>query len=96
MTEYVLRHPRSHLLLAKKERPRNLRLGAGFGQDYRWVRKQEEATRFTSYADAELPAIFLNLREFEIRPMLSCGLMGEPVTRDEAMANGTFHSVRAA
>lgn len=96
MSAYVLRHPRTHMFLAKKERPKNIRMSAGFGQDYRWVRTHSEATAFSSYADAELPAIFLNLADYEIRPLLSCGLVGDPVSREQAQANGTFHRARTA
>lgn len=94
-TIYIVQHPRTRMFLAKKERPKNIRLGSGFGQDYRWVRTHGEATMFASYADAELPGIFLNLTGLEIRPLLSCSLLGEPVDRETAMANGTFHKDRS-
>src|SRR5688500_15846433 len=91
-TNYIVRHPRTKLLLAKKERNRTFGIGSGFGQDYKWVRTQGEATVFPCYADAELPGIFLDLASVDICPLLSCGLLGDPVDRDTAMANGTFHS----
>jgi len=92
MNAYVVRHPRTSMFLAKKERPRNVRMSAGFGQDYKWVRTLSEATAFGCYADAELPVIFLNLAAADICPLLSRGLAGDPIDRDTAMANGSFHS----
>jgi hypothetical protein len=92
MADYILRHPRTQMLLAKKQRPKGLRLGSGFGQDYKWVRTVEEATRFPCYVHAEEPVIFLGLADYEIRPLLSCGLLGDPVSRDEALKNGTYNS----
>lgn len=88
---YVVRHPRTLMLLAKKERPKSIRFGAGFGQDYKWVRNVGEATQFAGYADAELPGIFLSLQDVDICPLLSCGLLGDPVDRDTAIADGSFH-----
>jgi hypothetical protein len=94
-TIYIVKHPRTGMLLAKKERPKNVRMGSGFGQDYRWVWKIEEAEHFTSYVRAEEPEMFLHIDGdwpgYEIRPLLSCGILGDPVTREEAEANGTFY-----
>lgn len=92
---YIVRHPRTKMFLARKKRPANVPIRAGFGQDYRWVRKVEEAEKFPCYAEAELPGIYLNLAAADICPLLSCGIVGDPVDRDEAMANGTFHRVFA-
>lgn len=95
MAQYIIRDPRTRMFLAKNEK-KNPRLGmtAGFGQDYKWVRTHNEATAFSNYSDAELPPIFLNLAAADICPLVE-GTLGDPITRNEAMANGTFHSVRA-
>jgi hypothetical protein len=91
-TCYLVRHPRTGMFIANNEK-RNPRFGyrCGFGQDYKWVRAIEQAAQFNCYANAELPAIFLNLADAQICPLLSCGLLGDPITREQAMANGTFH-----
>lgn len=96
---YVLRHPRTTMFIAdKKDANPRFKCGhrSGFGQSYKWVRTTEDAAKYGCFADAELPAIFLDLTQYEVCPLLSCGLVGDPVSRETAMANGTFHRRTAA
>lgn len=90
MSDFIVRHPRTRMFLADKQG--NLRYArGGFGNQYKWVRNIDEAKHYPCFADAELPPIFLKLQDAEICPVLSCGLAGDPIDRETAIANGTFH-----
>ncbi len=73
--EYVVRHPRTRMFIADHVRnPRYPR-----GTSYKWVRDLGDARAFKDTADAAMPEIVLGLRRLEICPLLSCGLVGDPI-----------------
>ena len=84
---YRAKNAKSGMYVQKVESPKTRHPG-DVSAYWKYVWKPEQATTFTSYADAEMPGIMLR------QNIIVVDLADETVVREMAMANGTFHSHR--